>query len=270
MRSHLWRDLAILLAFAVAIFLGGYWLIRNIDWNLTERFDLGLSVEQEKKLGDLMKETLWDNFEKLEDPTVDSAMQVITQRLLGVLDSSKYQYEFIVLAKDEINAFTIPGGNIYIFSGLLRESESPEEVAAVLAHEIGHAEKRHVVQKLLKEFSLGALVAILSGGDPGLLMDVLRQVIGTSFDREQESEADDFALELLEKAAIDPKSLALFFDRLNKKDLSYNKNLELIMTHPHNDKRLAKSRGYLTKKDFTPVAIELDWARVKQAVNSAL
>jgi predicted Zn-dependent protease len=238
-----------------------------VDWNLADRLDLGLSLEQEQKLGDLMKETLWDNFEKLEDPTVDSAMQVITERLLSALDSPKYQYEFIVLAKDDINAFTIPGGHIYIFSGLLRTSESPEEVAAVLAHEIGHAEGRHVVQKLVKEFSLGALVAILSGGDPSVLMDVLRQVIGTSFDRDQESEADDFALKLLEKAAIDPKSLALFFDRLNRKDLSYNKNLELIMTHPHNDKRLAKSRGYLTPKEFMPTPIELDWPRVKQALN---
>lgn len=265
---RLWRDFFVLLAFAVAIFFGGYWLVKNVNWNLAERFDLGFSVEQEKKLGELMKETLWDNFERLEDPTVDSAMHVITQCLLTELDSSKYQYNFVVLAKDEINAFTIPGGNIYIFSGLLLESESPEEVAAVLAHEIGHAEKRHVVQKLVKEFSLGALVAILSGGDPSLLMDILRQVIGTSFDRDQESEADDFALELLEKAKIEPKSLAVFFDRLNEKNLSYDKNLELIMTHPHNDKRLAKSRGYLTNKDFRAVAIEVDWARVKQAVRA--
>lgn len=265
---RLWRDLLILLAFAVAIFLGGYWLIKNVNWNLSERFEFGLSVEQEKKLGDLMKETLWNNFDKLEDPTVDSAMQIITARLLRELDTSQYQYNFIVLAKDEINAFTIPGGNIYIFSGLLLESESPEEVAAVLAHEIGHAEKRHVVQKLVKEFSLGALVAILSGGDPSLLMDVLRQVIGTSFDRDQENEADDFALALLEKARIEPKSLAVFFERLNAKDLSYNRNLELIMTHPHNDKRLAKSRGYLTQKDFRAEKIAVDWARVKQAVRT--
>jgi len=266
MRTRIWRDLLILLAFAAAIFFLGYWLVKKVDWQLADRFELGLTIEQEKKLGDLMKDALWDNFDTIDDPTIDSAVSVITQRLLSALDSPKYQYNFVVLKRDEINAFTIPGGNIYIFAGLIEESESPEEVAAVLAHEIGHAEKRHVVQKLIKEFSLGALVAILSGGDPSVLMDVLQQVIGTSFDREQEEEADDFALTLLEQAQINPKNLAVFFDRLNKKGLSYDKNLELIMTHPHNDKRMAKSRGYLTKKDFVEKKIELDWSKVKGAL----
>lgn len=265
MNTSTLRDLLVLVLIGGALFLGGYLLVREL-----QKRDVGLSydfsIEQEEDLGNLFKDIIWDEYPVIENNAADTALQTITRRLVDQLDSSKYKYQFTIIKSKEINAFTIPGGNIFIFSGLIEMTESPEELAAVLAHEIGHAEKRHVVSKLVKQLSMTAIIGILSGGDPSMLMQVLKDVVGNTFDRGQEEEADRFALELLEKSSISPKSLARFFERLNENNLDYDKNLEILMTHPHNDNRINEVRKYKIKNNFEAKAFDLDWERVRDSV----
>ena len=265
MRSSTLRDLIILLAIGVGLFAGGYFLVRQIGKSDLE-LSYEVSYEQEEKLGDLFKDMIWDEFPTVKDNAADSALRVITDRLVKALDTTRYRYEFTIIKKDQINAFTIPGGNIYVFSELMKVAETPEEVAAVLAHEIGHAEKRHVVTKLMQELSITAIVGVLSGGDPSILTQVLKDIIGNSFSRGQEEEADKFAMELLEKAGIPPKNLARFFERLNAMDLDYDENLEILMTHPHNDKRIEQVRRYKVKNGFEPRPFTIDWKKVQESL----
>lgn len=254
-------DLIKLFSIGLVIFAGGYMLVRYLETKDLS-IDYEVSVEQEEELGELVEDMMWKKFPQVENDSVNAAIKVITDRLLASINT-RYHYQFKVLQSEEINAFTIPGGKIYIFSGLIKAAESPEEVAAVIAHEIGHAEKRHVVHKIVKDLSLATVVSVLTGGDPGMVTQILEQILGTTFDREAEEEADDYGLELLEKSSIDPQSLATFFERLNEKDLTYNKNLEIIMTHPHNDNRIEKVKSYRTKQSFTARPIEMNWKRIK-------
>lgn len=108
-------------------------------------------------------------------------------------------------------------GEVYINRGLISFCDSPEQLAAVLAHEIGHVEKRHTISKLIKEFGIGLLFTIISGGDPFLLTDLFHTTVSTAFDRSYEKEADQFALNLLEEAKISPTAMASFFRKLNAK-----------------------------------------------------
>jgi beta-barrel assembly-enhancing protease len=265
MRNSTLRDLIFLLVIGAALFTGGYFVVKQIG-----KSDLDLSYEvsyeQEEKLGNLLNDMVAAQFSTIADNAADSALQQIKSRLITALDTSAYRYRLTLVKSDQINAFTIPGGNIYVFSELLKIAETPEEVAAVLAHEIGHAEKRHVVTKLLKELSITAIIGVLSGGDPSILTNLLKEIIGNSFDRKQEEEADKFALELLEKANIPPKSLARFFKRLNEKNLDYDENLELLMTHPHNDKRIEAVRKYKTKNNFKPIPFTINWEKVQKSL----
>jgi len=267
MNSSTLRDLVVLLLIGAALFAGGYFLVKELtkgDFEMSQQ----VSYSQEEKLGDFFKDLIWDEYPVIENNSADSAIQKIKQRLIEALDTTSYRYQFTIIKSDQINAFTIPGGNIYIFSGLLKAAESPEEVAAVLAHEMGHAEQRHVVSKLLKELSFSAILTILSGGDPSVLSQVLKDIVGNTFDRGQETEADQFALELLEKSNISPKALGRFFERLKEKDLDYDENLEILMTHPHHDKRIELVRKYKTKNDFKPVPLDVDWERVKKSLEN--
>lgn len=84
-------------------------------------------------------------------------------------------------------------------------------MAAVLAQEIGHVEQKHVVDRILKEFSLGILFTVIAGGDAVILQDIFRSLISAKFNRSQEEDADDFALRLLEKSKIRPSHMASFF-----------------------------------------------------------
>ena len=228
--------------------------------------DFEISIKNEEKLGKVIVDNmLSDGTETLYDPYVDSAMIQITDRLKENLDtSSKYNYNFRIIRSSDINAFTLPGGNIFIYSGLIEFCETPEEFSAVLAHEMGHAEKRHVVKKLGKEIGITILFSVLTGGDGTVIREISRKALSTVFDREHEKEADEFAFRLLEKSGINPKVFALFFKRLNDDGKSYNASLEILMTHPHNDSRIEAARGYLVSKDFKERKFELDWKEVKK------
>lgn len=227
-----------------------------------------ISYEQEIALGELIDEYIISSEykEPLTNKTIDSMMWAVGKRLKEQIPTSEYDYNIIVLDNAQINAFTIPGGNIYVFSGLISFCESPEQLAAVLAHEMGHVEKRHTVDRLAREFGLSVLFSIMTGGDTVLLSDLYQTLISSGFSRSQEKEADQFALNLLEDASISPKSIASFFRKLNRENLAYDENIELVMTHPHNNTRIKASLNHEVDETFQEIPFNLNWEEIKAAL----
>ena len=224
-----------------------------------------ISYEQELKLGDLIAEYVIEttNQNVLKNELIDSVVWAVSAHLQKQIEFSEYDYKIQVLDNPEINAFTIPGGRIYVFKGLLKFCDSAEHLAAVLAHEMGHIEKRHTVSKLVKEFGLKIIFFMAMGGDSVLFSELGQTLLSSKFDRFQEKEADQFALELLENTQISPTSIASFFRKLNRENLEYNENMELLMTHPHNNSRIKASLEYKTQDDFNAEPLSIDWDRVK-------
>lgn len=231
-----------------------------------ETNDLTLSVQDEEKLGEYIMENLLDEFQLLENPTTDSAIQEIVNRFEPIISNSPYEYNIMVVKHDQINAITLPGGNIILFSGLIEFAQSPEEVAAVLAHEIGHVEERHIVNKLLAEIGLTLVMTIVTGGDATIIHTAASTLLSNVFSRSQEAEADQTGMKLLVQAQIHPKALGSFFNHLNEQDLDYNENLEWMMTHPHNSNRIEESESFPIPSDFKPIPLEANWTRVRQAI----
>lgn len=259
------RDLLIL-----AIVFGGIWAgiaYLPIVWKAP---DLTISKEQEQKLGDILAEKSilaeWENINN-QYPMADSAIRIITRRLLNQIDTPGYNYRFYLLRDSTINAFTIAGGHIFIFEGLLKFCETPEELAAVLAHEIGHAEKRHIAKKLTKELGLTLITTILGGGNDNMAKEAGKILLSKGFDRKYEEEADQYSINMLEKAGISPYKLASFFRRLDENGLSYNKNLEFMMTHPHHDTRVKDILSHQTPAKFKEIPFKLDWEGVKKSLD---
>lgn len=264
MRHSLWKDLLILLAIGAAI-----WAVFTFIPLFPKLPELDFSVKYEEKLGKIIVEDILAHnpgFSEVKNPSVDSAVVVISKRLTEQVGLTDYQYKFTVVDNPEVNAFTLPGGNIFIFSGLITFAEHPEEVAAVLAHEIGHVEKRHVVSKLLKELGLTIIIGILTNGDPVVITEIGKTVLSTVFDRDQEREADQYGLDLLVKAKVSPQAMATFFRRLEREKGTYNENLEIMMTHPHVNSRIKASMEYQVPEGFTTEAFELNWMAVKESL----
>ena len=241
---------------------------KKTKWFYSDKETSLISFEQEIALGELVAAHIISAQykEPLTSKTIDSMMWAVSKRLQQQIPATAYDYTIVVLDDPQVNAFTIPGGNIYVFKGLISFCDSPEQLAAVLAHEMGHVEKRHTVDRLVREFGLSILFSIMTGGDSVLLSDVYQTLIYTGFSRSQEKEADQFALELLEDANISPKSIASFFRKLNRENLAYNEKIELIMTHPHNNARIKASLAYEVDVDFKEIPLDLNWEKIKRAL----
>lgn len=255
MQRRIIRDLVILLGV-----FGLIWLIFSL---FTYPEDpILLSEEREQKLGEGYLDLILLNpmFGEFDNPYVDSTVDVIGERLIGGLEDSQYTYNFLVFESEMINAFTVPGGNILISTGLISFCDTPEELASVMAHEMGHVEKRHVISRLVKEMS----IEIITSGDPFVMGEIAGQLTSTSFDRKQEEAADLFAAQLLEQSSIEPRTLATFFRKLEEEnDHALMEHFEIISTHPNLSSRIRETLSYSPGEEFEAAAITLDWEAVQ-------
>ncbi len=230
--------------------------------------EAAVSIENEQKIGDILMDAYLSDVKIVSDSIVTEAVDQIYKRLLAGMEETEYDYQIYIIQNDNINAFASLGGNIVLFSGLLKYADSPEEVAAVLAHEMGHVEKRHVVNKVVKELGVSLVLSILSGGDVGFLNEILQQSVSTVFDRGQESEADDYGLELLENSNIHPNVMAAIFRKIRDEyGSSTYESLEFLSSHPNTNKRIKKALKYETQEGFATRKIEgVDWKLIQDAL----
>ena len=184
----------------------------------------------------------------------------LTRRLAPA--ESPYRFVVRVVNLEMVNAFALPGGQIVIAEGLLGFAESPDEVAGVLAHEMGHVLHRHSTAAIIEGLGLAFLFGVLLGDvGTGAITGAGEVLVGLSFRREAEAEADVRALALLERAGMSSRGLAGFFERMQRMSGDGPAVLHLLSTHPPNE-----VRQKLAKEHATPGAPSLDdeeWRSLK-------
>ncbi|SMG52734.1 Peptidase family M48 [Marivirga sericea] len=250
------RDLAVIVIIASAIWAGFTYFSTT-----TEQQDL-VSLEQEADIADYFNSQIFKEFDSVDVELTDSVMNVIFERLANGMDTVSYDYDIYVLRSDQVNAFTAFNGQLFVFTGLIDQTESPEELAAVLAHELAHAEKRHVVKNLVKEIGLNSLVLIISGGDPVVMQEITKMVVSSGFSRRMEREADEYAIQYLSNAQINPNRLTQFFLKLKQKNREIPEGLEWISSHPALKERIQ----FVTENASDSVKerpIDLNWEEFK-------
>lgn len=248
-------------------------LIFGSLWGIFTIFPIGpskaswsLSVEKEEKLGRLLLKATLANpmFREVHNDTVMAALDAIKERLTASLDSTRYHYSLVVVDQSIPNAFAIPGGHILVTTGLFAVMESPEECAAVLAHEIGHIEERHTISKILTNFTATILFS-----DDALVTEAAEMLTTSAFSRKQEEEADRFCLELLEKSRINPRILGRALRHLKEESGYGNPEIEIIMSHPDIDSRIRAAYDYPLEKDFSEEKFSIQWDDVKKSLHSS-
>jgi predicted Zn-dependent protease len=141
-----------------------------------------------------------------------------------------------------VNAFAAPGGRIGLFRGLIEEADSADEVAGVLAHEMGHVVHRHPTEGVLRQLGVSATLQLLVGGSGVGVEDAAglgNTLITLSYSRQAEAEADATALDILGKAGLDGGGLNRFFARLEREEKLGGGVPSLLLTHPPTAERLA-------------------------------
>lgn len=178
----------------------------------------------------------------------------------------EYELDIKVFDDPMINAFAAPGGQIVIVRGLLDKAESAEAVAGVLAHEIGHVENRDATIGALRAAGSAGLLSMVLGDFSGGTLAVLvtEHLVSTSYTREAEVLADDFALETLAQAEVSSAGLASFFDHILGLEAQGPSLPAYLNSHPPSETRAAKSRSFAAAQEPTrPVLSEGEWEDLK-------
>jgi predicted Zn-dependent protease len=203
-----------------------------------------ISPEEEIALGRDVQREVAGQAQTLKDAGVQAYVERVGQRVAAASAGTRaLPVRFVVLsAPDQVNAFAIPGGTIYVFSGLLLRAKSEGELAGVLAHEVGHVTERHVAQQLVTQYGLSALTAAALGGNPGVPAQIAASLVQNGlllkYTRDQEREADRDAVQALAKVGVSADPLANFFQRLAASE-NTPAFLAFLQTHPAPAERAA-------------------------------
>lgn len=165
-----------------------------------------------------------------------------------------------------VNAFALPGSIMVFTRGLLDQAGSPEEIAGIAAHELGHLAHDHSTRALYRSFAVALLIGVLFGDLTGgtLAGGLAEWLVNTGYSREAERDADAFALERLKAAGIGTQGLADFFVRLEKKHGNDSGPLfGLLSTHPATAERLAHIRA-AGLPGLRQAMGDEDWTSVRQ------
>jgi predicted Zn-dependent protease len=190
------------------------------------------------------------------------ALDKMTARLTAHFDSP-YPLDIKVFNDEMPNAFAVPGGHIVLFDGLLKMADSPEEVAAVLGHEIGHVINRDPTRLTLRSAGsvgiLGMVFGDFAGGAVALI--VAERLIAADYSREAEADADSFAHNLLQDAKLPSAPMARFFEKLKDKYGDGPKLLSHIASHPDLQGRAdaANNADVIGEGSFDAVLSASEW-----------
>jgi predicted Zn-dependent protease len=217
-----------------------------------------LSVEEEQKLGHQAQREVREHFVMMRDRVVVNYVRDLGRRMAEASEPSAFQFRFYVVEDEEINAFALPGGAIYVHTGTIQKAKDAAELAGVLAHEIGHVTARHVAHLYRRQRNTGvaaqflALAVGILTGNPylynaaGLGASVAGVAYLSQFSREAESEADALAVEAMIRAGYDPNALASFFGTLLEENKTGGlKAPEFLRSHPATEERIANVRALI-------------------------
>ncbi|HWE50570.1 MAG TPA: M48 family metallopeptidase, partial [Bryobacteraceae bacterium] len=207
------------------------------------------SIEQEIALGKQLAIEVEKQARIIDDPITAEYVNRLGQNLARNSDVT-FPVSFKVIDSDDINAFTLPGGFIFINSGLVKLTGNESELAAALAHEIGHVAARHATRQATRNqlISMGTLPISIFGGWTGLIAGqtasrLVAPLASLKFSREFESEADLLGIQYLWKAGYDPNASIDLFETLQSTERRQPGSvIRLFRTHPLTPDRIEKTQ----------------------------
>lgn len=235
---------ALSVALIVALLTFGYFIGLPA---VAERVTARIPFETEKMLGDEILGWL-DEKQFMEPTEIDEAMQkLVTDGFKSMVSGLQMEQSLRVLFRHSPmlgpNAIALPGGTIIITDQMIEKAESEDEILAVLAHEAGHVERRHVLRQLLQGSVLGVAVAAITSDASSVSVAMAGLpvlLLKTKYSRKFEDEADDFAFDLLEKNAISPGAFASIMERIDKKGKLFG--MGYVSSHPETSERAERAR----------------------------
>lgn len=252
--------------FAAAFICGLIALIYAAGWSPIRSFAGILPESWRQRLGDQAVGSMTEGHKICSASDGVAAMIKLSTRLSTAAGTSK-PFKVVVYDWSLMNAFAVPGGQVVITKGLIDKAQSADEVAGVLAHEMGHGIELHPETGIIRAIGLAAAVELMMGGAGGTLANVGLLLAQLGYTRVAEHEADLQALRLLKGAGISVQGLGDFFKRVEKIEDEDGfgkamKQFDLLRTHPPTAERaeLVRRQG---RYPATPALDEASWRDLK-------
>lgn len=217
-----------------------------------EKQRVSLSVDQEITLGlQAAPELIQEMGGEARDSKLNAYIDKVGNKVLANTEAGKspFQFEFYLLADNKtINAFALPGGQVFITMGLYKLLKSEDQLAGVLGHEIGHVINRHGSEHMAKQELTQQLVQatqVASGGyDQGMIAQYVGQMMNLKYGRDDEIESDKYGVKYLVESGYKPEAMIEVMEILNDTS-GKNKSPEFLSSHPNPENRIQKIKEYI-------------------------
>lgn len=222
---------------------------------------ISITPEQEIALGLESMPVMIEQFGGLHpDPAGQKMVKEVGQKIVQNSDArnTPYQYDFHLLADPNVvNAFALPGGQVFITTALITQFESEDQLAGVLGHEIGHVVARHSAERIAKQELTQGLTgaAVIASGDYSTAQaaQMIGQIVNMSYGRDQELESDDLGVRFMTQSGYNPEALLSVMEILEKASGGQSQP-EFMSTHPSPANRKEKIKEAIEKyKELKPV-----------------
>ena len=207
-----------------------------------------LSPDQEMRLGLSESQKILKNSKLSTDKRLISKVRTVGKRIAEVAHQDNYKWEFHVIDEDVLNAFCLPGGKVFFYTGILKIMQNDDQIATVMGHEVAHAIARHGAERISMQqvSNIGAQALAIALNIPPQYQALYAQAYGITsqlgvmlpFSRAHEREADQIGVYLMYKAGYDIDQAVVFWKRMKKFGEGKKKPPEFLSTHPSDDSRI--------------------------------
>jgi predicted Zn-dependent protease len=258
------QRLTLQLATLLALFFGAWLLLGKAPWmDILHLKKAGLNAEQ--RLGDKLWDILSRSETELHNPALTVPADSMLKRICNANSIDESTIHLHILKKNEVNAFALPGGHLVVYTGLIAACKNESELMGVIAHELTHIRKNHVMKKLVREIGVSALTAVAGGNGGGTVREAARILSSSAYDRTLEREADRGSADYMIRAHADAGGLPRFLLRLAKTD-TLPEAAYWISSHPESRERAETLSKYLKGKKYTvkPLLDNATWANMQE------
>lgn len=252
---------------ALAIIVGIYWLVPQLAAPIAMNFPRSW----EKKLGEYAVAALTRDKPVCKNADGVKALDKLVRILTTSLENQP-QMTAEVIQEKQVNAFAAPGGRIVIFSKLIDSAENPDELAGVIAHEMGHVIKRHPTQTLVRAVGLDLVITMVFGGagNTSTTASLANEIFQMKYNRNFEREADQVATEILYNSGIDNRGFVNFFVRLQSDGKGVRaKIFSYISSHPDTSERIQSVQKAKSRRNAEPSLTNKEWQALKDICRTA-
>ncbi len=254
------RAYTLTLWFMIAVALAGCGASTSYNVATERQETLFISTAREVRLGESVARKVEEEFDIVYNPELLERLDRVSSRIAAVADRKDLGFRFTIVKEKLPNAFALPGGPIYVTSGLFDLVETDDELAAVIAHEVGHVVAKHAVKRIqgavgMQLFQILAVGVGKADARARQGMDLAFASILTAYSQRDELEADRLSAKYLKAAGFDVKAAITFIERLREYSFDQPvRRFSYFRTHPYYADRVRMLRqtteGKITFDDY--------------------